>query len=34
VARRHLAMPATTDYWVNDRSGDPLFVITGTSMLP
>jgi hypothetical protein len=29
VARRHLAMPASTDYWVNDRSGDPLFVITG-----
>ena len=29
VARRHLAMPATTDYWINDRSGDPLFVITG-----
>ncbi|MBW8885235.1 MAG: hypothetical protein JF612_10790, partial [Planctomycetia bacterium] len=29
VTRRHLAMPATTDYWVNDRSGDPLFVITG-----
>jgi transposase len=29
VARRHLAMPATCDYWVNDRSGDPLFVITG-----
>jgi transposase len=29
VARRHLAMPATTDYWVNDRSGDPLLVITG-----
>jgi len=28
VARRHLAMPASTDYWVNDRSGDPLFVIT------
>src|ERR1019366_5075202 len=22
VARRHLAMPATTDYWVNDRAGD------------
>jgi hypothetical protein len=22
-------MPATTDYWVNDRSGDPLLVITG-----
>jgi hypothetical protein len=29
VARRHLAMPASTDYWVNDRSGDPLFVMTG-----
>jgi hypothetical protein len=22
-------MPATTDYWINDRSGDPLLVITG-----
>jgi len=29
VARRHLAMPATTDYWINDRSGDPLLVVTG-----
>jgi transposase len=29
VARRHLAMSATTDYWINDGSGDPLFVITG-----
>jgi transposase len=29
VARRHLAMPATTDYWINDRAGDPLLVITG-----
>ena len=29
VARRHLAMPATVDYWVNDRTGDPLLVITG-----
>lgn len=29
VARRHLAMPASTDYWLNDRSGDPLLVITG-----
>ena len=28
VARRHLAMPASTDYWINDRSGDPLLVIT------
>jgi transposase len=28
VARRHLAMPATTDYWINDRTGDPLLVIT------
>ena len=23
------AMPATTDYWINDRAGDPLLVITG-----
>jgi len=29
VARRHLAMPATVDYWVNDCAGDPLLVITG-----
>jgi transposase len=29
VARRHLAMPAFTDYWINDSSGDPLLVITG-----
>jgi transposase len=29
LARRHLAMPASTDYWINDRSGDPLLVITG-----
>src|SRR3990170_5191221 len=29
VARRHLAMPASTDYWINDRAGDPLLVITG-----
>lgn len=28
VARMRLAMPATTDYWVNDQSGDPLFVMT------
>ena len=28
VARRRLAMPATTDYWVNDTAGEPLFVIT------
>ena len=29
VARRHLAMPACTDYWINDSCGDPLLVITG-----
>jgi hypothetical protein len=23
-----LSMPATSDYWVNDSAGDPLFVIT------
>ena len=28
VARMRLAMPATTDYWVNDMRGDPLFVVT------
>jgi transposase len=28
VARMRLAMPATTDYWVNDEAGDPLFVVT------
>jgi transposase len=28
VARMRLSMPATTDYWVNDTTGDPLFVIT------
>ncbi len=28
VARMRLAMPATTDYWVNDAEGDPLFVVT------
>lgn len=30
VARRNLSMPATTDYWVNDRNAEPLFVVTGT----
>jgi len=29
VPRRHPAMPASIDYWINDRSGDPLLVITG-----
>jgi DNA-binding CsgD family transcriptional regulator len=28
VARMRLSMPATTDYWVNDMTGDPLLVIT------
>ena len=28
VARMRLALPATTDYWINDQSGDPLFVLT------
>jgi len=28
VARMRLSMPATTDYWVNDQEGDPLFVLT------
>ena len=28
VARMRLSLPATTDYWINDQTGDPLFVIT------
>jgi transposase len=28
VARMRLSMPATTDYWVNDATGQPLFVVT------
>ncbi len=28
VARMRLSMPATTDYWLNDAKGDPLFVVT------
>src|SRR5216684_978462 len=40
VTRTRLAAPATTDYWVNDQRGDPLFVVTAeanaalTRMLP
>lgn len=26
--RKRMAGPATTDYWVNDNKGDPLFVVT------
>ena len=28
VARMRLSMPATSDYWVNDQGGEPLFVVT------
>lgn len=28
VTRMRIALPATTDYWVNDAKGDPLFVVT------
>jgi transposase len=28
VARMRISMPATTDYWVNDVEGEPLFVVT------
>lgn len=28
VARMRISMPATSDYWVNDVGGDPLFVVT------
>ncbi len=28
VARMRIALPATTDYWANDATGEPLFVVT------
>jgi len=28
VAQKRMPMPATSDYWVNDMTGDPLFVVT------
>jgi len=28
VARMRISMPATTDYWVGDAAGDPLFLVT------
>ena len=28
VTRMRLSLPATSDYWVNDERGDPLFVLT------
>lgn len=31
VTRMRLSMPATVDHWVNDRDGDPLFVVTATA---
>lgn len=31
VARMRLSLPATTDYWVNDPTGDPLFVVTAAA---
>jgi hypothetical protein len=31
VTTRRLAMPATTDYWVNDSVGDPLLVLTASA---
>lgn len=40
VARMRISMPATTDYWLNDAEGEPLFVVPSeahkslVSMLP
>jgi transposase len=40
ATRLRMALPGTTDYWVNDQEGDPLFVMTAdmnassTKMLP
>jgi transposase len=31
VARMRISMPATSDYWVNDSSGDPLFLVTAAA---
>jgi len=28
VARMRICLPATSDYWVNDSAGDPIFVVT------
>ncbi len=28
VTRLRISLPATSDYWVNDQAGDPLFVVT------
>jgi transposase len=28
VTRLRISLPATSDYWVNDTTGDPLFVVT------
>ena len=28
LTRTRMAGPATTDYWINDQKGDPLFVVT------
>jgi hypothetical protein len=28
VTRMRISLPATSDYWVNDMAGDPLFVLT------
>jgi transposase len=28
VTRLRLSLPATSDYWVNDAAGDPIFVVT------
>jgi transposase len=28
LARMRISMPATTDYWVGDAAGDPLFLVT------
>lgn len=32
--RMRLALPATTDYWVNDKKGDPVFVVTADVNAP
>jgi hypothetical protein len=34
VTRQRISLPATTDYWVNDQRGDPIFVVTAEANAP
>ncbi len=34
VTQMRISLPATTDYWINDKRGDPLFVVTAQANAP